>query len=281
MDRSAYPTRLLRLGEPGDDSHLRSLSPAERIGMVLRRDVVRVVRGRQGFILPSMILGLALLLAAIVFGLFHYRSRAARDTIQVTGAATDPFEADILKWRIVLSRQVPPDGLQNGYREIAADLERVLARLAAAGTDRQDVGVQPVNAYPNFDQFGNRVGYNLQQSLFVVSSDMQRLESLALNPVELIAEGIVIESSQLEYFYSKIDSLKHELLSQATADAKVRAAEIAGGSGLDVGGITSARAGVFQITEPYSTEVTDYGIHNTSTKKKEITVTVHATFLTD
>ena len=41
----------------------------------------------------------------------------------------------------------------------------------------------------------------------------------------------------------------------------------------------AARAGVFQITEPYSTEVSDYGVHNTSTRVKEITVTVHATFL--
>ncbi len=235
----------------------------------------------RGFVLPSLILGLAILLAAIVFGLFLYRSRAERDTIQVTGAATVPFEADILKWRIVLSRQVPPDGLQDGYRQIAADLDRVLRRLTAGGAAREDVGVQPVNAMPNWDQFGNRVGYNLQQSLFVISRDMGELEGLALNPSELITEGVVIESSQLEYFYSKIDSLKHELLSKATADAKVRAQEIAGGSGLEVDRIASARAGVFQITEPFSTEIADYGVHNTSTKKKEITVTVHATFLAD
>jgi hypothetical protein len=35
---------------------------------------------------------------------------------------------------------------------------------------------------------------------------------------------------------------------------------------------------VFQITEPFSTEVSDFGVHNTATKRKEITVTVHATF---
>jgi hypothetical protein len=38
---------------------------------------------------------------------------------------------------------------------------------------------------------------------------------------------------------------------------------------------------VFQITEPFSTEVTDYGVHSTSTRSKEITVTVHATFSVD
>jgi hypothetical protein len=41
----------------------------------------------------------------------------------------------------------------------------------------------------------------------------------------------------------------------------------------------SAKAGVFQIIEPYSTEVESYGMYNTSSRKKDITVTVHAQFL--
>jgi CheY-like chemotaxis protein len=64
----------------------------------------------------------------------------------------------------------------------------------------------------------------------------------------------------------------------AAADARRRAEEIAGGSEMTIDKIVSARAGVFQITAPFSTEVSDYGVHDTSTRKKEITVTVHATF---
>lgn len=236
---------------------------------------------QSGFVLPSLVLGLSILLAAIVFGLFLYRSRAARDTIQVTGAATEGFESDVLKWRIVLSRQVPTGQVREGYQEIAADLERLLDRLAEAGVPSETAVVQPVNAHPSFDNFGQRVGFNLQQSVYVVSQDVERLEGLALNPGELIADGLVLESSQLEYFFTGIDSLKHSLLAQATADAQARAEEIAGGSGMAIDRIVSARAGVFQITEPYSTEITDYGIHNTASKEKEITVTVHATFQVD
>ncbi|MCL7972923.1 MAG: SIMPL domain-containing protein, partial [marine benthic group bacterium] len=43
--------------------------------------------------------------------------------------------------------------------------------------------------------------------------------------------------------------------------------------------IASARAGVFQITEPFSTDVAAYGIYDTSSRKKEIRVTVHAVFV--
>lgn len=231
--------------------------------------------------LPATVLAVGILAAAVVFGILHYRSRAPRDTIQVTGAATHPFDSDIVKWRLVLARPVPSGELATGYAALARDLERVRSRLEASGMAFEDIGVQPVNAYPSFDQFGNRVGYNLNQSLYVISRDVERLETLALNPGELITGGMVLESSQLEYFYSQLDSLKHLLLATATGDARIRAEEIAGGSGLAIDRIASARAGVFQITEPFSTEVSDFGIHNTATKKKEITVTVHATFVVD
>jgi len=39
-----------------------------------------------------------------------------------------------------------------------------------------------------------------------------------------------------------------------------------------------AKAGVFQITEPYSTDVADYGYYNTSTRSKSISVTLTAVF---
>jgi hypothetical protein len=65
---------------------------------------------------------------------------------------------------------------------------------------------------------------------------------------------------------------------EATQDAQRRADEIAGSAGSRVGALLSARAGVFQITEPYSTEVSGFGVHCTATRRKEITVTVHGDF---
>jgi hypothetical protein len=70
-------------------------------------------------------------------------------------------------------------------------------------------------------------------------------------------------------------TLKRSLLRQAREDAGARAGEIAGDR---LGDLMEARAGVFQIREPYSTEVQGYGMYSTATRKKEMTVTVHAVF---
>jgi len=230
----------------------------------------------------ALVLGTAAILAATVFGLFFRSARATRDTIQVTGAASERFEADVVKWTITISRQVGTDGVAEGYSALREDRARVTAALSQAGIPQTAVTVQPVSVNPRWDQFGSQVGFSLDQGLTVIAEGGgQALETIALDPGGLLEAGIVLQFSRLEYFFSGIDELKHSLLSQATADARRRAEEIAGGSEMAVDKIVSARAGVFQITEPFSTEVSDYGVHNTSTRSKEITVTVHATFTVD
>jgi hypothetical protein len=230
----------------------------------------------------ALVLGAAAILAATVFGVFFRSARTTRDTIQVTGAATEPFEADVVKWSITISRQVATDGVADGYAALREDRAQVVRRLGEAGIPEQTLNVQPVTANPRWDQFGSQVGFSLDQGLTVVAEGGGReLEALALDPRSLLEGGVVLQYSRLEYFFSGIDELKHRLLSQATADARRRAEEIAGGSEMAIDKIVSARAGVFQITEPFSTEVSDYGVHSTATRKKEITVTVHATFSVD
>ena len=224
------------------------------------------------------LLALGLVIAAALFSAAFFAARSQRQMIRVVGSATKPFEADIAKWRLTLARPASPAGLRQGYAALQADVEHVRAALRAAGIPDSALALQPVSAQPIWSQQGERTGYNLQQPLYVIMNDVARIESLALDPSRILADGAALEFSQLEYFYSRIAELKHELLAVATQDAQRRADEIAGSAGSRVGALLSARAGVFQITEPYSTEVSGFGVHSTATRRKEITVTVHGDF---
>ena len=237
---------------------------------------------RAQFVLPAALLALGILLGALVFGLFFYSARADTSTIQVVGAANERFTSDVAKWRLNIARRVNNDELSAGYAQIRDDLDRVISHLQSAGIDSTAISIQPVNAHQVWGREGLQEGYNLVQSLYVISEDPDRLEAIAINPSSLLESGIVLEGSYLEYYYSQLADLKRALLSKATQDARQRAMEIAGGDGnRDLGRMVTGRAGVFQITEPYSTEVSGGGIYSTSTKEKEISVTVHATFETD
>jgi hypothetical protein len=224
------------------------------------------------------ILALGLIIAAGLFSAAFFAARAQRQTIKVVGSASKPFEADVAKWRLTLSRPASATGLRDAYAALRADVEHVRTTLRAAGIPDSALALQPVNAQPLWNQDGQRTGYNVQQPLYVVLGDVDRIESLALDPSRILADGAALEYSQLEYFYSRIAELKHELLADATRDAQRRATEIAQSAGSRAGRLLGARAGVFQITEPYSTEVSGFGVHSTATRSKEITVTVHGDF---
>jgi hypothetical protein len=227
---------------------------------------------------PAAVLSAGILLAALVFGLFFHSARQPERTVSVVGAATRSFEADRVKWRLSISRQVGDQDLPGGFDMIRDDVASIRSQLTAAGLPDSALTLQPPSAQPQYSPQGGRSGYSVVQPLYVLTGDIERVEAVALEPGRILTPGMALEYSQLEYFYDGIAELKHALLADATRDAKRRAEEIAGSTDGRVGAMVTARAGVFQITEPYSTEVAGYGIHNTATRKKEITVTVHGEF---
>ncbi|MGE5529450.1 MAG: SIMPL domain-containing protein [Patescibacteria group bacterium] len=236
---------------------------------------------KRGFPAGFLVLGVCLVLSAVAFGIFFYQSRLPAKTIRVVGAATRRFDSDVVKWRLTMVRNTGADDLKRGYAAIKDDLKSFAALLAAAGIPAREMTVQPINVeqvYSQYEKSGNPVGYRVVQSLYVVSRDLGKVEKLALNPGTLVDSGILLQSSNLEYYCSELSEIKRQLLAAATKDARRRAEEIARGSGDRVGSIESARVGVFQITEPYSTEVSDYGIYNTATREKDITVTISVVF---
>ena len=236
--------------------------------------------GTNRTVRAAWILTTGIVLASIILGGSFYKARSARSTVQVVGMASQPFEADMVKWSLSVSRTVPVRDLRSGYEQIGRDVGRILTGFTEVGLPDSVVTLQPVTTNPLYGPDGVRE-YQVNQSLFLISDDLTGVERLALDPAGLLGEGVLLQSSQLEYFYSGLAAVKRSLLARATEDAKMRAEEIASATNESIGGIVSARAGVFQITEPYSTETAAYGVYNTSSREKQIRVTLHAVFRLD
>ena len=67
-------------------------------------------------------------------------------------------------------------------------------------------------------------------------------------------------------------------MEDATTDAKQRAEAMLKSTHNRPGKIQSVRMGVFQITPPDSTNVSDYGINDTSTIDKKVTSVANVVF---
>ena len=227
----------------------------------------------------AFILGISIVLAASIFGFFFYQTRSSRDYVQVLGAATKGFESDIVKWNLTLQESTDLYNVIDGYRNIQLKRKKLIDILVNKGILNEDININPISIYNRWDREGEISGYTLNQTLFIISTEIEAIETLALNPDELLDQGIFFQTSSLEYFYSKIDEMKKDLLELATRNARERADMVLKESNHKAGKMIWSQAGVFQIIEPYSTEVESYGMYNTASRKKEIKVTVHAHFL--
>jgi hypothetical protein len=91
--------------------------------------------------------------------------------------------------------------------------------------------------------------YEVNQTVSITSSDIEKIKELSLKVSELIGKGISLRTNVPQYFLNrdKLEKAKVELLANATASAKQRADQFATNSGTRIGRLVSARQGVFQI----------------------------------
>jgi hypothetical protein len=237
----------------------------------------------------SLALGLVLA-SALWANAFLEAKRIERQTLSVTGAAQQPIVSDLAVWRLRFSRQ----GAQQAevYQALAADLAKVRAFLTQHGVDDKQIELSPIQNTVLYAQTANGSStnqieaYRLQQSLKIESmpqpntgtASIDALAQLSQQSTSLIQQGIGLESDAPEYYYTKLDQLKVEMLGKAMANARDRAQQMARSVGNHIGPLRSGQMGVFQITPKHSTEVSDYGINDTSTREKTVTAVVNATF---
>lgn len=223
-------------------------------------------------------LGIALIISSIIFGLFFYASRANKETISVIGTATKRYQSDIIKWKVTITRVADLKDMKTGYDQLQKDELTLVELLKANGVDSTDITIQPVNSEQKFDGYNHQTGFTLRQIIFVISKDIPKVEKLALKPKFIIDKGIIMDSATIEYYFSNLPEIKRELLALATQDAKKRAEEIARNAGVKLNKLISAHSGIFQINEPFSTEVQSYGVYNTTTRQKDINITLNVTY---
>lgn len=229
------------------------------------------------------IIGGSLVLASIVASMTFYNIRALDNVLSATGSAKISVEADHAKWIAQFSRTIKMSGIKAGYTQMASDLELVKKFYVQNGIQEKDLDISQV--YMDQDWSSNPTNnpniekdYILRQTITVNSDDVQKISALSKNVQGLINQGVVFQTQNVEYTYSKLPELRVSLLGKAVEDARARASEIAKSSGKKIGDLKSASSGVVQVLSKNSVDVSDYGTYDTFSIEKDIMVTTKAVF---
>jgi hypothetical protein len=227
-------------------------------------------------------LAIGLVLSSLILGWSYTSSKQTVEEITVTGSARKRIKSDLVVWSAGASAQAPL--LADAYKLISAHTPKIKQYLIDRGIAEEQITVSSISTSPlmksvPYGQQSNEIaGYELKQSVTVTSNDVDKIAQIAREATELINQGILLESGSPDFYYTKLGDLKVEMLGEAAKDAKARADKIAESTSSSIGNIRSARMGVMQITAPESTEVSDYGINNTSSIEKDVTAVVNASF---
>ena len=234
-----------------------------------------------------IILGLCLagatIAASIIFSKgFLNVTKFMREQITVTGSAQQNIKSDYAVWMGAFARREPD--MASAYKKLGEDLAKVKQYLIDQGIGEKEVLVQQIETETIYkkNEKGNNTndieGYRLKQVVELRSSDVGTIARISREATGLINEGIEFYSGSPEYFYTKLDELKVEMLAKATENAKLRAENMVKATGNKIGFMRSARMGVFQITPVNSTEISDWGMNDTSSLDKKVTAVVNASF---
>jgi uncharacterized protein len=239
---------------------------------------MRTVRDRLVSQLGLVALAAAILLGAIAVGA-DIRNKNRNDTISVTGSAKQRITSDYVIWDVSIASLEPtPQAAAATLNDWAG---RVRSFLRSHGVLDSELGVTPVSAETlrkGSSGGGKLIGYRLSRSFEVRSARVATIGSAIGKSSELLEEGVPLESDPPQYIFTKLPSIRPTLLASATRDALARAKGLVGAAGGRLGKLRGVDVGVFQVTAPNSTEVSDYGEYDTSTLAKDVTAVVNVTF---
>ncbi len=226
----------------------------------------------------SNLLPIAIMLASLIFSFSYYSTNKQSGRIFVLGTASDKKMSDVAKLNINLNKSCGLDNKNQTSDYIKKSIGILVNKLEAQGFEKSKINIYTINGNSRYSN-GSEIGYEYYQRISVSSEDIDKIEGLSDKIASMLPQDISVNAN-IEYFIDmeKIKDIKYKLVQKATEDAKKRAQIMAKGSNTSVGKLISLRTGIFQITEPLSVDVSDYGIYSTETREKKITITVNADF---
>jgi hypothetical protein len=130
--------------------------------------------------------------------------------------------------------------------------------------------------YRNDDHEVVEATQHLTASIHMETDKVKQIREARTKLNRLIADGFNITNEAPTYHFTDLNSIKPEMLREATQNARIAANEFAEDAGVRVGGIRNARQGAFSVVDVGSS----YG--NTHNLEKEVRVVTNIEFyLTD
>ncbi len=193
-------------------------------------------------------LGFGLGSVALANGMVEMK-RADRE-VTVRGVATREVTANRATWRVGYSESAYE--LAEALAKVDADTRLIQVFLKAQGFDGAitlpgsaeiSVSKEMIDEKPT-----GRTIYSVSRGISFTTAKVAAVQQVEGKKDALARQGLVVDSTSASYEYTQLDTIKPEMIGEATKDARRAAEKFADDSGSDVGGIRSATQGYFSVS---------------------------------
>lgn len=207
----------------------------------------------RGTALLGALLALGLVVGGWALGAQIKATRLADRYVTVRGLVERKVKSDLAIWP--LSYKEAGNDLALVYAKSEVDKKAILQFLEQMGIQSAEIEVGVVRVVDTqASEYGgaNRAPYRyiVEQQITVRTSRVDQVAAAAQKTSQLLQKGIVLNSDRggsLTYKFTGLNSIKPDMITEATRNARAAADRFAADSGSQVGSIRQATQGVFSI----------------------------------
>lgn len=209
---------------------------------------------RRELVAPALLLAFGLIAGGWILGAQIKATRLADRYVTVKGLVERKVKSDLAIWP--LTYKEAGDNLSSIYAKTETDRKTILQFLDQQGIETSEIElgvVRVVDTQANEYGEGSRAPqrYIVEQQITVRTVRVDQVAAAAQKTMQLLEKGIVLSSTPgqggLAYKFTGLNSIKPDMITEATRNARAAADRFASDSGSKVGLIRQANQGVFSI----------------------------------
>jgi len=204
----------------------------------------------------ALLLSIGLVVAGYFIGNLQVNAKEYDRYVTVKGLSEREVAADLAVWPINIT--LTGNDLEELRGRIEAQNQTVSTFFSQQGFSAEEMTRGPVNindvqANPyNSGATNNRYRYMAKSEITLRTTDVPKLQTALTESLNLLSRGILMGSKNewepIEYIFTGLNTLKPEMIEEATKNAREVAEKFARDSNSEVGQIRVARQGLFSIS---------------------------------
>jgi hypothetical protein len=201
----------------------------------------------------GILLALGLIFGGWILGAQIKATRLSDRYVTVKGLVERKVKSDLAIWP--LPYKEAGNDLAALYAKTEADKKTILQFLAEQSIQPNEIEIgitRVVDTQANEYGSGNRAPnrYIVEQPVTVRTGRVDQVAAAAQKTIQLLQKGVVLGGNPgqgLSYKFTSLNSIKPDMIIEATRNARAAADRFAADSGSKVGAIRQANQGVFSI----------------------------------